>query len=369
VAPLPVRSVSVSGLAGRGPSVTPGETLQFTARATFSDDHSEDCTATATWVSSNDHVLRPASRPGEMTTVAPGDALVSASCGGQTGALPVKVDEGIRIVGLENYTPFLLRSENPHVSALVVDAGGGQRDCGRSAVWSTSNYDVAHVASFDPGVIYSWSEGEATLTAACEGRTGQVLVRVGAYTVQGSVSDGGSGAALPGVVLQYGLGREATTDSQGRYSAPSQAMSPHTWFAWKNGYEVGVQPDVAWNRQPTVRLDWALSRIPGVFLEGTGQLCEGSGCGSGVPKENVYTFSVPAAGTLRVDTFWELDYNDLLYHELRCSGTLVEKSGRADHNWGKLFETAASPACSYELRFTQSTRNPVMSYDYSISWR
>ena len=167
-----------------------------------------------------------------------------------------------------------------------------------------------------------------------------------------------------------GLGRAATTDGQGRYAASSQAMSPHTWFAWKNGYEVSVQPDIAWNRQPVVQLDWVLSRIPGILLEGTGWLCRsGSACESGAPTENVYAFSVPAAGTLRVDTFWELDYNDLLYHELRCNGTLVEKSGRGDHNWGKLFEVAASPACAYQLRFTQSTRNQTMSYDYSISWR
>ena len=131
-----------------------------------------------------------------------------------------------------------------------------------------------------------------------------------------------------------------------------------------------MQRDVAWNRQPIVRLDWALERIPGILLEGTGRLCRaGSACESGAPTENVYAFSVPAAGTLRVDTFWELDYNDLLYHELRCNGTLVEKSGRRDHNWGKLFEVAASPACAYELRFTQSTRNETMSYDYTISWR
>jgi len=370
-APLPVRSVAVSGLAGRGPSVTPCETLRFTAQASFKDDHTEDCTDTAAWASSDDRVLRPASRPGEMTAVAPGDALVSASCGGQTGSLPVKVAGGIRIVGLEDYTPFMLISEKPHVSALVVDAGGGQRDCGRNAVWSTSDYDVAHLADFDPGVIYSWSEGEAILTAACEGQTGQVLVRVGSYTVEGIVQDAGTGAPLPGAVLQYGLGRKATSDGQGRYAAPGQAMSPHTWFAWKNGYEVRVQRDIAWNRQPVVRLDWALERIPGILLEGTNRLCwnGSSGCEAGVPKENIYTFSVPAAGTLRVDTFWELDYNDRLYHELRCNGTLVEKGGRGDHNWGKLFEVAASPACAYELRFTQSTRNPTMTYDYTISWR
>lgn len=365
----PVQRVAVTGPAGRGEVFTPGETIRFRAEATFTDDRTADCTALAAWAASDATVLRPGSQPGEMVTVAAGRASVSATCGGQTGTLAVSVGSGLRIVGLESYVPFMLVAERPVVSAEMVDASGNARAC--RAVWATTDYDVAHVDSVSTtGTVVSWKEGEALVTATCEGQFVTTLVKSGTYRLQGVVRDGGTGAPIAGVALQRGMGRDAVTGADGAYTTQGQAVSPLTWIAWRNGYEVAVNPDIAWDRQPVVTVDWELPRIPGILLEGSGELCWKQGaCAPGVQAKRTYAFAVPAAGTLRVDTFWALDYNDLLYHELRCNQEVVAEGRSRDHNLGKLFEIPASPSCAYELSFVQSTRNPVMRYDYTISWR
>ena len=364
-----VRSVTVTGPGGRGTSFTPGETLQFTAAATLSDGRTEDCTSSAVWTTTAPAVVRPAERPGQMAAVAVGEATVLAACGGQVGTLSITVKSGIRIIGLEAYVPFMLTAERPVVTAQVVDAGGQAHAC--RAAWGTTDHDVAHVDSASTtGVVVSWGEGEATISASCEGQTGTALVRSGTYRLQGDVRDRDTGAPIAGAALQRGLGRDTTTDAEGRYTSQRQGYSPWTWFAWRNGYEVAVQERIGWERQPVVRLDWALARIPGILLEGSGELCWKQGaCAPGVEAKRTYAFVVPAAGTLRVDTFWELDYNDLLYHELRCNQEVVAEGSRRDHNWGRLLEVPASPACAYQLSFVQSTRNPVMHFDYTVSWR
>ena len=365
----PVQRVAVTGPAGRGEVFTPGETIRFRAAATFTDDRTADCTASAAWAVSDATVLRPGSQPGEMMTVAAGRASVSATCGGQTGALAVSVGSGLRTVGLQSYVPFMLLAERPVVSAELVDASGSGRAC--RAVWATTDYDVAHVDSVSTtGTVVSWKEGEALITATCEGQSVTTLVKSGTYRLQGVVRDVGTGVPIAGVALQRGMGRDAVTNVDGAYTTQGQAVSPLTWIAWRNGYEVAVKPDIAWDRQPVVTVDWELPRIPGILLEGSGELCWQQGaCAPGVPAKRTYAFTVPAAGTLRVDTFWALDYNDLLYHELRCNQEVVAEGRSRDHNLGKLFEILASPSCAYELSFVQSTRNPVMSYDYTISWR
>ena len=364
-----VRSVTVAGPNSRGTTFTPGETLQFTAVATLSDGRTDDCTATAAWTTTSPAVVRPGEKPGQMATVAAGEATVLAACGGQVGTLAVTVRSGLRIVGLESYVPFMLLAERPIVAAEVVDASGSARAC--RAAWATTDYDVAHVDSGSTtNTVVSWKEGEALVTATCEGQSVTTLVKSGTYRLQGVVTDGGTGAPIAGGALQSGMGRDAVTGADGTYTTLRHGASPLTWVAWKNGYEVAVKPDIAWDRQPVVMVDWALTRIPGILLEGSGSLCWKQGaCAPGIEAKRTYAFVVPAAGTLRVDTFWALDYNDLLYHELRCNQEVVAEGSRRDHNLGKLFEIPASPACAYELSFVQSTRNPVMSYDYTISWR
>ena len=367
--PVVIRAVAVAGLAGRGSSVTPGETVQFTATATFSDEHVEDCTGTAAWSSSDENVIRLTPRPGEMRTIATGDAIVSATCTGTTGTQAVKVAVGVRVVGLESYVPFMLTTETQQLRAYVVNAPGSLEDCTLEAVWTSSNPEVGRFTFRDPGLLDARGPGEAIITADCDGIAGHVPLQVDYYSLEGTVYSSETAAPVPDVALNWNFGVQARSDASGRYSAIQQNTSPRTWRAWKVGWDTTLQT-VSWDRQPLVRMDWSLAAVPGIFLQGSDRLCrKTSTCQSDVPRERVYAFTVPAAGTLRLDTFWDGDYNDHLEHELHCNGTLVLKGSDGLGNHGKRFETAASPACDYELKFTYNASSSLVTYEYTISFR
>lgn len=91
--PSPPATVVVSGLERYLPPLTPGVKIQLVATLQPSAGGTQDCTGTATWVSSNELLVRPTGQqPGEFLTVVDGDVTISATCSGTTGRLAVHVE-------------------------------------------------------------------------------------------------------------------------------------------------------------------------------------------------------------------------------------------------------------------------------------
>jgi hypothetical protein len=90
----PAPTVTVSGLERLPVPLTPGAKVQFTATLTPGSGNQQDCTATATWSSSDPSLLRPTGlTAGEFVAVAVGETTVLAVCSGATGRLAVRVEK------------------------------------------------------------------------------------------------------------------------------------------------------------------------------------------------------------------------------------------------------------------------------------
>lgn len=131
-----VSTVVVTGPAGHGTSFVPGERLQLRANATYSDGAIEHCTAAAGWRSLDQRVARFTNQlPGQLEILAFGATSVSAQCGAAVAIFAVRVDQGLRISGLEAYLPLLMRDERPTLSATLVTDRGSE-DCTSTARWT-----------------------------------------------------------------------------------------------------------------------------------------------------------------------------------------------------------------------------------------
>jgi len=87
--------VTVSGLAQNGEALRPGTSVQLGATLRRADASNSDCTAGATWASTDLTRLRPTGRvPGEFLIVEAGDATASATCEGVTGQLSIHAEPG-----------------------------------------------------------------------------------------------------------------------------------------------------------------------------------------------------------------------------------------------------------------------------------
>ena len=91
MAPTPTASVTISGQTS---ALAPNMKVQLSATLKAADGSTSECTAAATWSSSNASLLKLAgTKPGEFLVVDAGDSSVSAVCSGTTGTLAIHVDK------------------------------------------------------------------------------------------------------------------------------------------------------------------------------------------------------------------------------------------------------------------------------------
>lgn len=126
-------------------------TLYFTSR---------DVTVESEWASSNPQVVRVAG-PGRVTSISPGEALVSVTFNGLTKSLPVRIFAG---------EPPLPLSPGELVGRVVDDAGSGAS----GATWSViDGHNAGITATTDASGFFrlqaSWICGPTTVRASKPG--------------------------------------------------------------------------------------------------------------------------------------------------------------------------------------------------------
>ncbi len=154
-----------------------GATATLSARATFADGSTRDCT-NATWASSNSAVATVSSA-GVLLAVGAGTSDIRASCGTVSGTGRVSVAlrrtvVSVAVTGIP--TDYFIPGDTARLTAKATYSDAAVVDCTTTAVWSSSNLAIASVAT--GGALAAMSPGQADIRASCDGTTGSGQVTV-----------------------------------------------------------------------------------------------------------------------------------------------------------------------------------------------
>ncbi len=167
----PVGSVAVSP---RSVNLSAGESLQLTA--IVQDTKGDTVAGRAMQWSSERPAIATVSETGMVTAVAPGEAVISAVCEGQTGACQVTVTPvPVAAVVVAPATGSLVAGTTLQLTVTVKDSQN-KVIAGRPVTWSSSAPALAPVS--EQGLVAGAIAGSAKITATCEGKSGSCSVTV-----------------------------------------------------------------------------------------------------------------------------------------------------------------------------------------------
>jgi hypothetical protein len=181
---LPARLVSLA-VAPVNPSINIGNTQQFVALGTFSDNTTRDISAVSTFSSASTNVASVVASTGLALGKAQGTSVISASSGGLTGNATLTVLPATLVsLGLTPAANSLAVGATAQLTALAGYSDGSVVDVtGASTYVSASTAQVAVAAS---GVITGVAPGTSVITASFSGRS----ATASATTLNGAVPPG-----------------------------------------------------------------------------------------------------------------------------------------------------------------------------------
>lgn len=173
-------------VAPTNPVVAKGTTRQFTATATFSDDSTQDVTATAVWTSSNTAVAtvgNTAGSHGLAQALTQGTSTIGASYQGRSGTTLLTVTPAVlSAIQVTPTAPSIAKGTTQQFAATAVFSDSTTQDITPSATWTSSSPAVATVsdAAGSKGLAQAAGEGVSTIAAAFDGMTGSTTLTVSA---------------------------------------------------------------------------------------------------------------------------------------------------------------------------------------------
>jgi Big-like domain-containing protein len=167
-----VESVTVTGTAT---SVAPGQTLQLSATARFTNGSTDEVTTTASWSSLNP-AAATVSSSGLVTAVAAGSAEIRATFQGRTGGFVVQVGPPTLSSLTLGGTPSFREGQTAQWSASAMFSNGSTQDVTSSAQWSSLNTGVASVSP--AGIVTGNAVGSADIRAQYQGLTQTRAVQI-----------------------------------------------------------------------------------------------------------------------------------------------------------------------------------------------
>jgi plastocyanin len=167
------------------PSVVAGQTEQFTAMGTFSDNSTQDLTSQATWASSNTAaatVSNTAGSKGLATAVAAGNSTLSATFAGIVGStvMTVTTPAVLQSIAVTPADPSIPIGEVQPFKATGTFSDNSTEDLTSQVIWASNNVSIASIsnASISPGVATGLTTGTVTITATDNGITGSTMLTV-----------------------------------------------------------------------------------------------------------------------------------------------------------------------------------------------
>jgi uncharacterized protein YjdB len=220
-----VSGISVSP---SNPSVTVGNSLDFSAATLRSDGSVITAGASATW-SVSDASKGTITASGRFTATAEGTAFVNATINGKIGQTLVTVKGGVASVTISPASPSVAVGRTVQLTAVATDAQGGTVS-GLPTTWSTSTASVATVSS--TGLVTGVSDGSATISATIGGKSASVTVAVASpgFTIalnptSISLAPGSSGTVAVTVNRTGGMTDAVTITAEG---LPTGVTTPGT---------------------------------------------------------------------------------------------------------------------------------------------
>ncbi len=169
------------------PSVTVGQNQQFKATGIFSDNSTQDLTASATWTSSNTNVATIAAG-GLATTTTPGTATITATdtSTGINGSTTMTVIPALVSISVTPSNPSIAFGTTVQLTATGTYSDNSMQNITAQVTWSSLSTNVATVSNSPgtQGLATGVTAGTATMQAALSGITGSTTLTVTNATLQ-----------------------------------------------------------------------------------------------------------------------------------------------------------------------------------------
>jgi len=172
------------------PSVAKGNTVQFTATGTYSDNSTHDITSQVTWASVTTSVAtisNAAGSQGLASTLGVGTSNISASLGGTTGSTVLTVTAAtLQSIAVTPPTPSAAKGSTLQFTATGTYSDTSTQNLTTQVTWASATSSVATIsnATASKGLATAVNVGTSTVSAALSGVTGSTILTVTAATLQ-----------------------------------------------------------------------------------------------------------------------------------------------------------------------------------------
>ncbi|MEA3247369.1 MAG: Ig-like domain-containing protein [Gemmatimonadota bacterium] len=214
----PADQVSGIGVSPASPSVTVGNSLDFTAATLRSDGSVINAAVAVTW-SVSDGSKGTITASGRFTGTGEGSTYVNATLNGKVGQALVTVKGGVASVTITPAAPSVAVGGAVQLTAVATDAQGAAVS-GLATTWTSGTASVATVSS--AGLVTGVAAGTATITATIAGKSASVTVTVASpgFTIalspaSLSLTPGGAGTVAVTVTRTGGFADAVTITAEG----------------------------------------------------------------------------------------------------------------------------------------------------------
>jgi 6-phosphogluconolactonase (cycloisomerase 2 family)/urocanate hydratase len=159
------------GVTPANPSIANGTSQQFAATGTYTDNSTQNLTATVTWGSSDTSIAAISNASGSKglaNSVGQGAATITATLGTVSGSTGLTVTPAALVsIAVIPDNPSIANGTSLQFTATGTYTDNSTQDLTSSATWSSSNTGVASIsnASGSNGLASSASQGTVTITA------------------------------------------------------------------------------------------------------------------------------------------------------------------------------------------------------------
>jgi 6-phosphogluconolactonase (cycloisomerase 2 family) len=159
------------GVTPANPSIANGLTSQFIATGVYTDNSTQDLTASAAWTSSDATVAsisNASASHGLATGVSPGSVRITAASGTVVGSTSLAVTPAVLVsIALIPANPSIANGTQQPFAATGTYTDASTHDVTAAVTWSSSDTTIARIsnASGSNGLATSLSQGAVTITA------------------------------------------------------------------------------------------------------------------------------------------------------------------------------------------------------------
>jgi plastocyanin len=183
------------------PSVPKGETEQFKATGTFSDNSTQDLTSQVTWASATTSVAT-ITAAGLATGIATGTSTISAKLGGVTGSTVLTVSAAVlQSIAVTPANPSIAKGLTEQFTATGTFSDNSTQDLTSQVTWASATASVATITA--AGLATAVATGTSSISATLGSVSGSTVLTVGTAVLQSIAVTPGSPSIAVGKTEQF----------------------------------------------------------------------------------------------------------------------------------------------------------------------